>query len=366
MQIKKKMSEMKNADVRFISLVHRAANRIPFRVVKSDQENQMLNLSSLGRTTKGTKQPDAPEIVGIVVFQHEDAAVMESVKAVLKAEGFKVDEAVPNDDGTVMFKQADLPQDTDTTIVRLSEHLAVVAKGFSPYSQTLSESTDFNEIMPAAGFYNGVRTASEALMMTVGSILQKADSGANAASQIADATAKFGTYVTTMAKALPAAAFKADLGVDKVLADAAKAKEAVKTEVKQEVKTETATKTEEVKTETIETKTEEVKTEVKTEPAQKSDAPDVAALVAQALGPVIEAVNAIKGSVEKITETQNNFSAELEKVSRKAEDATKQVTNTVIAAAKDDRQVQQTKTVKQDDDPRTGLFDSANFARRNR
>jgi hypothetical protein len=38
MKIRKKLTEMRNADVRFISLVDRAASRIPFRVLKRDQE----------------------------------------------------------------------------------------------------------------------------------------------------------------------------------------------------------------------------------------------------------------------------------------------------------------------------------------
>ena len=56
MKIKATAKELKNADVRFISLVKRGANRIPFRILKTDKgENQMIDLSALGSVLKGEK-----------------------------------------------------------------------------------------------------------------------------------------------------------------------------------------------------------------------------------------------------------------------------------------------------------------------
>lgn len=56
MKIKATAKEMKNADVRFISLVKRGANRIPFRILKTDKgENQMIDLASLSPVLKGEK-----------------------------------------------------------------------------------------------------------------------------------------------------------------------------------------------------------------------------------------------------------------------------------------------------------------------
>ena len=56
MKIKTIARELKNADVRFISLVSRGANRIPFRILKTDKgENQMIDLSALGSVLKGEK-----------------------------------------------------------------------------------------------------------------------------------------------------------------------------------------------------------------------------------------------------------------------------------------------------------------------
>ena len=57
MRVKTTMRQMKEAKVAFISLVTRGANRIPFRVLKSDKgEDNMLDLTHLRHVFKG----DAP------------------------------------------------------------------------------------------------------------------------------------------------------------------------------------------------------------------------------------------------------------------------------------------------------------------
>lgn len=56
MKVKATAKELKNADVRFISLVKRGANRIPFRILKTDKGgNQMIDLASLSPVLKGDK-----------------------------------------------------------------------------------------------------------------------------------------------------------------------------------------------------------------------------------------------------------------------------------------------------------------------
>ena len=57
MKIKTIARELKNADVRFISLVSRGANRIPFRTLKksSEGESQMIDLTTLRPVLKGEK-----------------------------------------------------------------------------------------------------------------------------------------------------------------------------------------------------------------------------------------------------------------------------------------------------------------------
>ena len=56
MKIKATAKKLENADVRFISLVKRGANRIPFRILKTNKgENQMIDLTTLRPVLKGEK-----------------------------------------------------------------------------------------------------------------------------------------------------------------------------------------------------------------------------------------------------------------------------------------------------------------------
>ncbi len=58
MKVKTTMRQMKNAKVSFISLVTCGANRIPFRILKSDSgENSMLDLSKMRHVLKGEAAP---------------------------------------------------------------------------------------------------------------------------------------------------------------------------------------------------------------------------------------------------------------------------------------------------------------------
>ena len=55
MKIKTTAKELIKADVRFISLVKRGANRLPFRILKSEGESQMIDLTTLRPVLKGEK-----------------------------------------------------------------------------------------------------------------------------------------------------------------------------------------------------------------------------------------------------------------------------------------------------------------------
>lgn len=57
MKVKTTMRQMKDAKVSFISLVTRGANRIPFRVLKSQGEDNMLDLSKMAYVFKNELAP---------------------------------------------------------------------------------------------------------------------------------------------------------------------------------------------------------------------------------------------------------------------------------------------------------------------
>lgn len=79
MKVKTSMRRLKNAQISFISLVSRGANRIPFRILKSEGENQMLDLTRLRHVLKNEAAPSKPTGKG---FAH-----------ILKADPFRASKA---------------------------------------------------------------------------------------------------------------------------------------------------------------------------------------------------------------------------------------------------------------------------------
>lgn len=401
MKVKAVAKEMKDADVRFISLVARGANRIPFRIVKSEKESGMIDLSKPLKILKGEKpQAVAPEVVGVVVFDQGDEAVMADVRKSLTEHGFAVDKATQNEDGTVLFAAGDVDAE-DATIVRLSEDMAVVVKGFSSYSQSLSESTNFSEVMAAQGYYQGVRTACDALVYTMQNVLQKAESSADASAKVSTILSSFGTYVGALTKGLPVAAFKADLSVSEVVKsakDKAKSKPAdsvpegadekewakMSDEQKAEWKAKAKAKKDEAdaaaaaaaaKTEGEQGKagdkpageSEQAPAAAATEPAAKSEKSDEGGLkeVLTQLSALSEAVKGVVGEVGKIAAKQEKLEGQFAETARKADNATQAVKTTVVAGAgAGDEPAKGTPVKKSDSDPRTGCFDTAFLPKR--
>lgn len=387
MKVKVVAKEMKDADVRFISLVARGANRIPFRIVKSEKESEMIDLSMPLRILKGEKsvtKSEAPEVVGVVVFDQEDEAVMGGVRKSLTDHGFAVDKVTKNEDGTLLFSLGDA-EDKDTTIVRLSEDMAVVVKGFSSYSQTLSESTTFSDVMAAQGYYQGIRTACEALVFTMQNVLQKAESSQDAATQVSSILSSFSTYVSAMTKGLPVAAFKADMSVSEVVKSAkgkaaadkapegADEKEWMKMtpEQKAEWKAKAKAKKDEDDAAAAAPKSEggsgQASTAGDLPPAAKSEQSEggIKEVLTQ-LAALSNAVKGVVGEVGKITEKQEKLELQFVETARKADNATQAMKTTVIAGAGAGDEPAKGAQVQKSEksDPRTGCFDTAFLPKR--
>lgn len=398
MKIKAVAKEMKEADVRFISLVARGANRIPFRIVKSEKESGMIDLSKPLKILKGDKatKEATPEVVGVVVFDQGDEAVMADVRKSLTDHGFAVDKVTKNEDGTVLFSAGEVNAE-DATIVRLSEDMAVVVKGFSSYNQALSESTNFSDVMAAQGYYQGVRTACDALVYTMQNVLQKAESSQDAATKVNSILSSFSTYVGTMTKGLPVAAFKADLSVSEVVKSAkekakttpadsvpegadpkewAKMSDEQKAEWKAKAK---AKKDEEAAAAASKSEGEQGKGDNQpaaegekapaaegASPAEKSEQSDdgLKAVLAQ-LGELSKAVQGVAGEVGEVAKAQKSLEGRVDEIARKADNAAQAVKTTVVAGAgAGDEPAKGAPVKKSDTDPRSGCFDTAFLPKR--
>lgn len=399
------LRKMENADVKFVSLVGRSANRIPFRVIKSDKENGMgINLSLLGRVLKGgeAQKPVLPEIVAIVVEKNDK---LEAITDAIRDSGLDVSNVVENEDQTVSFVQKQTDEGDELSIVRMDDNVVVVMKGFRPYCDELK---DFSDIVKAQGFYQGLDAATAAFRDTVQKALWDADNPAEVAKKVDETVTSFGQYVRGLATALPLKAFhvtksvalaveneelvskgakapkKAPTGMDQAEWDAmdeAKKMGHMKEKAKKDENVATDTTTEDdvdlsVVPDTVSKKDwmamsdeqkrghlkEVAKSDVKPEASV-----DFASLIQKGLADGFATLNArvdelaagVK-AIEDIKKAQEDLAGRLDSVVQKADSVTSVVKTTVVnAVAKSDTP---SGTVEKSDvqsDPRVGAFDTA-------
>lgn len=159
----------------------------------------------LGSLFARKAEKPTPEVVGVVTLKGEG---FDSVKGQIEEAGFAVGETLDMEDNSVVFKQVDTAEG-EGVVVRLSEHVALVTKGFSPYNMDMTEGdTSFADKCRAQGFYPGVRAAMEVAGDAVLSLAYSQASPGDASKAIAKLMDEVKAYVVSLASALPTKAFK--------------------------------------------------------------------------------------------------------------------------------------------------------------
>lgn len=194
MKIKAKLKEMKDAEAHFVSLVTRSANRIPFRIQKFDKEQSMIDLTSIGRVLKRESAARKPEVTGVVV-EKSDGAKFEAIKKALTDHGLSVDNVIENEDGTVTFAQK-AECDKGATMVRMSGNSVALVQNLGDLPQV--------PVLKADGFVHGPISATEVVQMLV-------------AKQDFDAVAQASEYAKAVAAQVPEVAVKVDAAITEVV-----------------------------------------------------------------------------------------------------------------------------------------------------
>lgn len=204
-------TKMSDAKVSHISLVERGANRIPFKVVKEESDTMStfsgLDLGSLF-ARKAEKTPEVSQIIGVVTLKGESLGRVQ--KAVEEA-GFDATDTVELDDGSVVFKQEGFSDEAlaEGVVVRLSESVALVTKGFSPYNMDLSAGdVSFADQCAASGFYPAINSIMTTLSDAVRAVVYNAKTPSEAKSAVSKLFAEASAYTTSFVSALPVKAFK--------------------------------------------------------------------------------------------------------------------------------------------------------------
>lgn len=325
-----------------------------------------------------TKVQPAPEVAAVVVFAQPDAERMEQVRQSIAAAGFTTDLTRKADDGeTVVYGQGVTFEEGDPVMVRLSDQMLVTVKGIEPVQGL------FGDMIAKNGFVPDLDMALDAFHEAVADTIQKSD---QAPVEIAALTESLGGYLQIMAS-LPVAAYVAEAAVRKVAADPAGAEAAGTTEVPGLQAGDTVTEVQNAddanpdavpavpepdpnatpqKLEPGEVRNppSTVK-EVKT-PVQKTDLQPVLDALASMKTQTTTAIQHLTAKVDLVVAEQAAQKKTLDGVVQKTETLDGKLKTTVTAAPPTEDRVPDatSRVVKQDDDPRTGCFDTAYLRRR--
>jgi hypothetical protein len=408
MKYRVKLRELRDADVRFISLVDRAASRIPFRVLKRDGETEM-GIDLTGVFKRGEQEPKVA-VAEVVVFAQQDATLTDAVRQSIATAGFDTKRVRKADEDTLVYSQME-DAGEDTHMVRISDQMVVVMKGLDEPKGM------FGEIVREHGFFPGMSMAMGLLHERVRELVTKSESPA---AEIHQAMEEFTAYAEQL-HALPPAVFKADDAINQVI-DKALAKKADEKKVPDKPATDAPSKdgvvdpkgTVQEKTvpnlqsggpgssSTTVSKCDKCTDAKKCDPAMLDEAgmkahgmkdEDIAAELAKrtqkkddkkdekkeekavksemqtvldAIAGVTTKVAEVATQVESVVKTQSTFKETLDGVVEKQEAVEERLKSTVLAPpnAEDRPAGSRTETRKSDDDdPRKGCFDTAFIAR---
>jgi hypothetical protein len=211
--VKIKVTELFDGDVRWISLVKRGANRLPIKILKSEEEKEMggINLGAmLFRKRDGQRAtPATDEMTIAAVVIRKDEEYTDKLVAKVKDLGLKVEDK-EEDDSVIILKQ-DAWQDDESQMVsmRLNDDVGIILGGnarkfFDPFS----DSMDFDENVSTKGFFPGLAMSMEALMSTVSGIMRNSEKRQDAGGLIESALDAHKSFVMSLTKKLPMVAFK--------------------------------------------------------------------------------------------------------------------------------------------------------------
>lgn len=381
------LRKLSKLDVKYVSLVDRGANRIPFRIIKQEQD-MSIDLARLGfRTKKADAQPPAkgeaqakPEAtLTAVVLAKNDESLIADARTALAEQGIDLPDTKVFEDGTVALYKGEYE---DGAIVRVDENVAVVLKAFEPWGGSSTDST-FAELVASRGFYDNVRTAMNIASDSLYDSMYDAKSPAEAGTAVKKLMDDLSAYVVSLAKSLPVSVFKVEKVIGEVVAkstsgapkkptpeEAAAAGEGEKPAEADATDDKTpaggdAEKPAEGEADGADDKSKKkpVSMEEVASTMESALAPvlEVLSTMAEKMKAVSEAVSVVTQKVEVIEKTTEQ---KIDVLAQKVDTASRAVRGAVVASETlGDAVSAPTKVKKQDADPRSGVFDTA-FIRR--
>lgn len=203
MKVKVVANELVDTDIEMVSLVRHGANRCPFKILKTDEDDRAETLGSRLQNFFSLAREDA-----VVTAYYVRADAADKVLPVLKAEGVDV-EAAETADGVTRVVVSDVPT---RGLLQLTDALAVgVSHPLRDYSDE-SVVKAYAESIGLQQFAPGVDLALAGLAGAVWSLLNPANGGVREerVAKVDSLLASFRKYVTGLARALPEQVFKVE------------------------------------------------------------------------------------------------------------------------------------------------------------
>jgi hypothetical protein len=201
--------ELENADVSFISLVKRPANRMPFRITKSENLNNqdgstfMFNLSSVLKGNKDEVIKSTPSVAALAI-KKQDA---DKLLPVLVEKGFKTDDQIERDDVLILKQESEFDE-ADLVAFKMDDNVVAMVTNVKKMFHTLTDSMSFADNIASQGFMPGIFVATDALIETFHNILFGSDNSTDVRMKMQTAIAEYSNFVTSMAENLPEMVFK--------------------------------------------------------------------------------------------------------------------------------------------------------------
>jgi hypothetical protein len=338
-----KARKLADPRVQYISLVDRGANRIPFRIIKRQQENDMIDIGRIFKSGDKAAKTTPTSVLAIAVEKRED---MEPVRTALKDAGFNVDTEVERDDGTILFQQVEKFEEADAKIYKVSGDVIALLDG--SLVQKAEEKGFVKDLFGSLGYVPSMDEACAAVCKSVltESVNATEDNFEQFQTMMKADFSDLADYIGETLTSVPEALLSLELPAVVV-----KAEEEPKPVIKADDEGEPAP----VK-----------KADDEVEPAAAA-AVDLAPVLSQLtdLATVVKGVaDAVKATQDDLTLVKDGQSAladkvgEVEEVAKAANEA---VGGTIVGGepAGDAEPTSRIPIQKGDDDPREGLFDTA-------
>ena len=206
-RIEMNATELTDTDVNFVSLVKRGANRIPFRILKGDDD--MLDLSQFGRRLF-QKAEAVPTVIAIIT-QKGDVTTKSRLSALANSVGIDTAKVTKSDGVVTLCKaDADLP---NSVVIKLDRDYAVaisntnLTKAFAnhDFSEGLFKDADGRK-----GFFVGPSAATRMFNGYSAELVKSATDPCELAAQLSKAADDYKAYVTALSIGMPIPAMRAD------------------------------------------------------------------------------------------------------------------------------------------------------------